>query len=106
MQLRFSDEPTRPLDLPALDAPGVHCWRDDDGSLIAYGYQQGGSHWMSWPSFATFRFSRDSGHVTAYPDPSVPPAAIESVFARSVLPLALQALGHESMHASAVVHPA
>ena len=105
MDLIFADARTPRPALPRAGDAGVHTWRDESGALIAYGCHHDGWHWMSWPSFATFRFSAYDPRITAYPDPSVPEAVITGVFTRSVLPMALQALGHEALHASAVVHP-
>jgi hypothetical protein len=54
---------------------------------------------------ASFRFTADSDTVTAVPYPPPRRELIETTFHHSVLPLALQALGREGVHASAVLTP-
>jgi hypothetical protein len=82
----------------------VHEWRDITGSVCAYGYVGAGARWMRWPGFAVFRFE-DEGQVDAFPERQVDPSRILDLFHRTVEPLALQALGWETLHASAVLTP-
>jgi hypothetical protein len=59
---------------------------------------------MRWPGFTTFRFD-DDGQVDAYPERPLDSSRILDLFHRTVEPLILQALGWETLHASAVVMP-
>jgi hypothetical protein len=85
---------------------GVHTWRTPDGQVIAYGCTCAGTSWMQWPGVATFRFAPGDPFLTAFPLPGVSDALITDVYRRGVLPMALQALGREALHASAVLSPA
>lgn len=106
MQLRFAREGERPLALPGhanQGVPAVHTWRTQTEAVIAHGFRQDGWYWMYWPSLATFRFSKDEPFITVFEEPGVSRDLIADTYKRSVLPMALQALGHEALHASAVV---
>jgi hypothetical protein len=84
---------------PALTP--VRTWQDVTGTVCAVGYVGRGAHWIQWPGMATFRID-PAGHLDAFPDPRVGAARIRDVCRRLVVPLALQALGYETLHASAV----
>jgi hypothetical protein len=58
---------------------------------------------MAWPYLATFRFGVDDPFITAYARPDAPVDVIWDVYRRTVLPMALQVLGWEALHASAIV---
>ncbi len=86
--------------------PGVEAWHDNDGALCAYGYSLDGHSWIDWPGVARFCLDGpDEGTVTAIPWQPAREWAIEEVFRRSILPLALQARGREALHSSAVLMP-
>jgi hypothetical protein len=92
---------------PLPDTPGVHTWRNKHGGVVATGSSDGAVHWMHWPYLAAFRFSSDAPDViTAFPAPNAPIDILRDTYQRSVLPMALQALGYEALHASAVLMPA
>jgi len=84
---------------PALKR--VRTWQDVNGVVCAVGYIGRGAHWICWPGAATFRIS-PNGHIDAFPDPRVDAATIRDLCRRTVVPIALQALGYETLHASAV----
>ncbi|MGH2838283.1 MAG: hypothetical protein ACRDJY_08050 [Thermoleophilaceae bacterium] len=106
MQLTIvEDSPAAPSPPDASD-PSATVWRDDDETIIALGQTLGGRHWVHVPGLGAFSFSREASDITAVPDPGADPALIEDAYRRTVLPLALQALGHEVLHASAVRTPA
>jgi hypothetical protein len=93
---------TRP---PITRAGGrrVQEWRDQGDAPCAYGYAGTGWWAMEWPDWATFRFGPALGStVEVTHEPGVEPRRIEDTYRRSVLPLQLQALGYETLHASAV----
>jgi len=89
---------------PAPSYTPIQVWQDLDDRIFAYGYAGDGCWTMEWPGHATFRFgpSIGEGIVRANCLPGVTPARVEDTFRRSVLPLALQASGCETLHASAV----
>jgi hypothetical protein len=82
-----------------------HLWISPDGTFWASGYTADGEHVIDLPGVASFRFGGRSGEVTAIARPSVDRAVIADAFRRDVLPVALQALGREVLHASAVLGP-
>lgn len=105
LNLVFADPSERP---PAPRDPasaGVHVWRDVDSRIVAWGYSSGQERWMHWPRLATFRFTAAGSAITAFPAPGANPGHIADTCLRSVVPLALQALGREALHASAVLGP-
>jgi len=80
----------------------VHEWRDVAGTVCAHGYVGDNAGWIRWPGFVTFRFAEDR-LVEAWPERLVDPNRIRDLFYRTVEPLILQALGWETLHASAVM---
>jgi hypothetical protein len=64
-----------------------------------------GDCWIHLPGLASFRFGAGGGGVTALARPSTRREFILDGFYRTVLPIALQALGQEALHASAVLTP-
>ena len=100
--LRFAEGERAP-EIPPVDAPGVHVWHDRRGGVVAWGFRHDGQYCMHWPSLATFRFSSDDPNITAFPAPRISLDFVWDTYRRSVLPMALQALGWEALHASAIV---
>ena len=90
---------------PAPDRPGVHVWRNARGGIVATGFTEGGAHWMHWPYLAAYRFAPGDPSITAYPAANAPLDVLEDTYRRSVVPMALQALGYEALHASASLMP-
>jgi len=97
-------EPSVPT-VPDLDDAEVQIWRDHGGSICAYGYTRDDQHWMHVPGVASFSFSHHAVEVTAIPHPPLRAQLIRDTYHRSVLPMALQALDLEVLHASAVRTP-
>src|SRR5687768_7877052 len=89
---------------PALDAanPDIELWRDNDGTICAYGGNLNGTCWLHLPGVATFSFSDENAQITATADASAGRGRIVDAYYRTVLPLALQSRGIEVLHASAV----
>jgi hypothetical protein len=81
---------------------GTEVWHDVHGRPVGYGHA--GDRWLHLPGVATFRFSSEG--VEAVANGEVAVARIRDAHRRLVLPLALQALGQEVLHASAVVFDA
>ena len=79
----------------------VHTWRDLSGQVCARGYTGATGRWMQWPGIVAFHFD-DSGRIDAYPEAGVDAAFVTDLCRRSVEPIVRQALGWETLHASAV----
>jgi hypothetical protein len=86
--------------------PNVTVWRDLDGAVCAYGQTVNGEHWVHVPGVGAFRIASDREDVVALSLPSASPECVRDTYRRTVLPLSLQALGREVLHASAVRMPA
>jgi hypothetical protein len=91
--------------VPDLDERGVEIWRHTDGTVIASGGSRDDEHWMQLVNVGLFVFGEGADVVTAYPDPGVSEELLGDGFRRTVLPMALQVLGHDVLHASAVLEP-
>jgi hypothetical protein len=89
-------------EVPDASSACVQTWRTADGVLVAVGHTVDGTHWMHWPGLASFAFGARERRVIAYPSRAVERRTIRDIYQRSVLPVALQALGAEALHASAV----
>jgi hypothetical protein len=85
--------------------PDVEVWRHHDGTVTAYGASRAGEHWMRLPGVASFHFRADSDVVGAFPEDRAAESLVEDAFRRAVLPMALQVLGREVLHASGVRTP-
>ena len=94
-------EPMVPT-LPDFGDAEVQVWRDHAGSICAYGYTRDEQHWMHVPGIASFCFARHAVEVTAIPHPPLRAQLIRNAYHRFVLPMALQALDMEVLHASAI----
>jgi hypothetical protein len=91
--------------LPDAAKSQVEVWRDNDGTACAYGYTARDHHWMHFPDVATFCFTRQTNEVLAMAVDPIDEEVIQDTFYRSVQPMALQVLGQEVLHASAVLMP-
>jgi hypothetical protein len=74
--------------------------RDPDGTVRAYGSEDGGCYRVHFPGFADFTFWLGRDDVIAEARGSS--HLVEDLFRTAVLPLALQVSGYEVLHASAV----
>ena len=92
-------------DADAAPLAGAEAWLDAKGGVFAYCRVRGDVSSILLPGVATFRFAPDGDAVLAEPDPSVAPETVPATYDRHVLPLVLQALGTEVLHASAVRGP-
>jgi hypothetical protein len=89
--------------VPGEDEPGVDVWRDLGGAVCAVGFTRDGRHWMDVPGVASYAFGAGSRTVDAMPHSGGRPDLVREAFERTVLPIVLQALGTEVLHASAVL---
>jgi hypothetical protein len=90
---------------PDLSDASANVWRDGAGAVVALGQTIGDYHWVHVPGRGAYSFPRHDGDVTAVPEPGTEGHLVEDTFRRIILPLALQAQGHEVLHASAVRTP-
>jgi len=104
LSLRISDEAFVAAPPDHAGTP-VQVWRDHSGVAQAFGYTWGNEHWLLCPGLASFRFRGSRAEVWAAGHPQASTDQIREAFSRMVLPVALQALGREALHASAVVLP-
>jgi hypothetical protein len=91
--------------LPDRAEGEVEVWREQ-GQVCAYGYPARGQNWLHVPGLATFRFLRSDQPVVGIPTGSADGVAVRDAFERTALPMALQSLGRQVLHASAVRTPA
>ncbi len=105
LKLVVANRAQAPPPAPSAGPPAVQVWRDVDSNVIAWAERGGDEHCVHWPGVATFSFGAASGEATAIPAPGVGRDLVEDTWARSVLPIALHARGHEALHASAVLGP-
>jgi hypothetical protein len=83
--------------------PGLaEAWPDAAGGVFALCRSEGGRHWMDLPGVATLRFDAGGRRVAARPRAGVAPSAVADAYRHAALPMVLQALGAEVLHASAV----
>lgn len=90
----------------AADQQGVRVWTDEDGRQVALGATLGDWHWLEVAGVGSYRFPVQAwaGRLSVEVIP-LAEAELEIVidqFYRSVVPLAWQAYGGETLHASAV----
>ena len=103
LKLRFAGSGEHAPDPDVERLTGVHVWFNRQGGVVARGFREAGSYWMAWPNLAIYQFSDGNPYITAYPAPSALIDVIWDVYRRSVTPMALQVLGWEALHASAIV---
>lgn len=90
--------------LPERAEGEVEVWHEH-GQVCAYGYPARGQNWLHVPGLATFRFLRVDQPVVGIPAGSADRASVRDAFERTALPMALQSLGRQVLHASAVRSP-
>jgi hypothetical protein len=91
----------KPL-LPTLAEGAVRSWALNSGDAC-YGYEAGGYSWIHLPEVATFRFSASGSSVETFFEHGLTFAKIRDTYERSVLPLIVQAMGVQVLHASGVL---
>ena len=90
--------------LPDRAEGEVEVWYED-GQVCAYGYPAHGQNWLHVPGLATFRFLRADQPVVGIPTGSADRVSVRDAFERTALPMALQSLGRQVLHASGVRGP-
>ncbi len=89
--------------VPDPNDSALEVWRENDGTICAYGHRMQEQYWLHFVGLASYCFSQSADQVVAYPQPSAQIHWVWDTFYRSVVPIALQALGKEALHASAVL---
>lgn len=84
--------------VPPPNRSGTEVWLDVQGAQVGYGHAE--EAWLHLPGVATFTFGPSGVEAVAREDVAI--EKIRDAHRRLVLPLALQALGQEVLHASAV----
>ena len=90
--------------LPDRAEGDVEVWHEH-GQVCAYGYPARGENWLHVPRLATFRFLGADQPVVGIPIASASAVSVRDAFERTALPMALQSLGRQVLHASAVRSP-
>ncbi|MGI8429749.1 MAG: hypothetical protein ACR2OB_10695 [Solirubrobacteraceae bacterium] len=83
----------------------VAVWHDAAGVPAAYCYRRNGTCHVDLPGVGSYRFDEGAERIEAVASPFTPDERLVEAHRRAVVPLALQALGHEVLHASAVSMP-
>ena len=86
-------------------AADVEIWTHDDGRVVAYCAKWGDQYWVDLPEVARFSFARAGRKVTVARHLPIPDDVLIDIYHRSALPLVLQALDVEVVHASGAVLP-
>lgn len=102
LELALAPAEASPPVLPAAESEGVEVWRHGDGAVAAYGGRIEDSFWMRLPGVGAFVFGPGEP-VLAYAEAGAGTALVEDGFRRTVLPMAVQVLGGEVLHASGVL---
>lgn len=105
LRLRVAPSNAATPAVPAPDEPGVEVWRHTDGTVVAFGGTQDRAHWMQLLNVGLFVFGEEADTVTAFPERDASPELVDDGFRRTILPMALQVLGRDVLHASAVLAP-
>ena len=105
--LRFASRPAAAVVEVCQSGARVQTWRDVSGAVCAHGYAGPDCWAMELPGTGMFSLPRRSfseGGLTihAFPTPEATRERVEDLYRRTVVPLFLQALGGETLHASAI----
>jgi hypothetical protein len=99
---RFEPRPATGV-LRVSQGTRVQTWRDLSDAVCAYGHAGPGWWAMELPRFGTFLLERAAPDtIRIFAEPGASRDRLEDLYRRSVVPVFLQALGHETLHASAV----
>ncbi len=93
---------TVPVPRPDEDDPTTLVWVDYAGTPAAYFYRSNGDYWAYLPVVGGFRVG-DDGSVLGIPNQGVSHELVVDTYRRTVVPMALQLLGRQAIHASAVL---
>lgn len=105
LKLRIAEKDIA-VSFPNPDSPDVQRWRDYKGELCACAFSVHGERWIQIPHLASFRFDNLNREVIAFRLSGANDELISETFSRIVVPIALQAMGTDVLHASGVLTPA
>jgi hypothetical protein len=80
-------------------------WRDKWGHVVGRAFVESDVHFVEFERIGRFSFRPGSAQVWVEPHPGAPEQLIVEVYHRWVLPVAVQVLGPEVLHASGVLTP-
>ena len=87
--------------MPDESDPATLVWVDYAGNPAAYFYRSGDEYWAYLPVVGAFRSGSD-GQIFAVPGEGVPESVVVDTYRRTIVPMTLQLLGRQVLHASAV----
>lgn len=82
--------------------PGAVVQRDPSGNALAFGTVAEGEYRLRFPGLVTYAFRPGDREIRFAADVRTSRAVVEDLLRTAALPLLLQAVGHEAIHASAV----
>jgi hypothetical protein len=91
--------------MPDENDPATLVWVDYERTPSAYFYRSGDEYWAYLPVVGAFR-SEPDGRILAVPNPGVSDDLVLDTYRRTIVPMTLQLLGRQVLHASAVEAPA
>jgi hypothetical protein len=100
LTLAFGSSDTR-APMPNESDPATLVWVDYAGVPVAYFYRSGDEYWAYLPLVGAFRSGSD-GQILALPGEGVPESLVVDTYRRTILPMTLQLLGRQVLHASGV----
>lgn len=83
----------------------INTWRDEGQHAFAEAASQDDGYRIDWRGVGTLTFAPGSLHVRLWPAPGVDASAARSAALRIVQPIVLQAVGRQTLHASAARLP-
>jgi hypothetical protein len=87
--------------MPDESDPATLVWVDYAGVPAAYFYRSDNEYWAYLPVVGAFRSGSD-GQILALPGEGVPESLVVDTYRRTIVPMTLQLLGRQVLHASAV----
>jgi hypothetical protein len=91
--------------MPDENDPATLVWVDNERTPSAYFYRSGDEYWAYLPVVGAFR-SEPDGRILAVPNAGVSDDLVVDTYRRTIVPMTLQLLGRQVLHASAVEAPA
>jgi hypothetical protein len=81
----------------------INCWRDEHGEVFAEAFVQAGTYRLTWRDVGVATFAPGQRRVDLTPADGLSSDLAVDRFRRFVQPVVLQAIGYETLHASAVL---
>jgi hypothetical protein len=90
---------------PLSNGREVNKWLDDRGEVCGRAFSFENLHWLQWRGLGVFAFATGALEVQVWPEANAPRDLIIQAFSRLLQPVILQALGWQTLHASATAGP-